>query len=84
LLLDIAANVVDEGGLGVGLGGFGLFRAESLGVGGLGHGVERHLDVLPVADLVKFNVGDFLVADYGGIVSDYVARKLGEVGSHDD
>jgi hypothetical protein len=84
LFLDVSADVVDEGGLRVGLGGVGLFSAESLGVGGLGDGVERHLDVLPVADLVKFDVGDFLVADYGGVVSDNVARKFREVGSHND
>jgi len=84
LFLNVAADVVDEGGLGVRLGGVGLFRAEALGVGGLGDGVERHLDILPVADLFKFDVGDFLVADYGGVVSDDVARKFWEVGSHDD
>ena len=84
LLFDLAAGVVDEGGLGVGLALLGLLGVEVSGVGGLGHGVERHLNVLPVADLLQLNVGHFLVAHYGGVVGDDVSGEFGEIRSHDD
>ena len=84
LLFDLAAGVVDEGGLGVGLALLGLLSIEVVGVRGLGHGVERHLDVLPVADLLQLNVGHFLVAHYGGVVGDDVSGEFGEIRSHDD
>lgn len=81
LFVHVAADVVDVLGLRERLAGVGLLGPEALG-GGLGHGVEGHLDVGAVSDLFKLDVTHFLVGNDGGVVGGHVPGKFGEVGSH--
>ena len=81
LLLDGATDVVDVLGLGQGLAHL-VFLGAEVGRWGLGHGVERHLDVVSVSIFLKLDVTDLLVGYDGGVVIGHVPGQFGEVGSH--
>ena len=72
LLLDVLAEVVGELVVGVGLAGIVLVLRGKV-YRRFGDSVERDIGVLGIAYVLKFNVGDLLVADNGGVVGDDVA-----------
>ena len=72
LLLDVFAKVVWELVMGVRLAGIVLVLRGKI-CGWLWDSVERNVGVLGIADVLKFNMRDLLVADNGGVVCDDIA-----------
>ena len=72
LLLDVFAKVVWELVMGVRLASIVLVLRGKI-CGWLWDSVERNVGVLGIADVLKFNMRDLLVADNGGVVCDDIA-----------
>jgi len=59
-----------------------IFLGFELGNGWARQGVQGHLDVFVVANLVKFDMGHFFVINNCGVMCRHVTGQFGEVRGH--
>ena len=82
-LLGVLSDVADVLRVTQGLVQLRLFGHEVL-VDGSGETIQWNWDYFGISDLFKFDVGNFLVGNDGGVVCGHVPWQFWEVGSHID
>ena len=82
LLIQASTLMIRVLHLGMTLWRLSLFGTESFVARSSGHSVKRNINVRTVANRIKFDVRDLLVARDSGVVCGDIARQFGEVWSH--